>query len=522
MDRAKKLFALASLEELREPGRLLRSAFATRVHPRRVERVLYLDTFDRRLADAGGELEAVEAPDGHELSWRREEAPTMVARARVLPAFRDDLPPGALRRELETRIERRRLMEIARVERATEALDVLDDAEKTVVRVELVERRAREPGAPAEDGWRSLPPVVALRPVRGYDEWRERVERFLRAELGLVPHERGELADALAALGHAASADERAPLAPTTSALDALRAVLRQRLGSLRENEEGVVQDLDPEFLHDLRIAIRWTRVLLRRFRRVLPEPFAEHFAGEFRWLGRACGPTRDLDVLLERLDEHERSRDDAYPPPLAPLREFLVRERAREFAELVLALRSERYRTLVASWAELLERDPGALDPDSPAARPILEVASRCAWRSYKRLLRRGERLGPGSSAERFHALRIRGKTLRYVVESFRELYPPDEIERALRDLRRLQTALGALNDCEGQIALLENAANALSAEGRAAAETLIAIGRLAGRLEERRASQRERSIRRLRRLARRAGRERFRALFRDPGKPP
>ena len=69
-------------------------------------------------------------------------------------------------------------------------------------------------------------------------------------------------------------------------------------------------EQLDTEFLHDFRVALRRTRSLLGQIRDVFPAAAVEHFSSEFSWIGRLTGPPRDLDVLLLAL--RGRSRDIA------------------------------------------------------------------------------------------------------------------------------------------------------------------------------------------------------------------
>ena len=69
-------------------------------------------------------------------------------------------------------------------------------------------------------------------------------------------------------------------------------------------NEPGVRANLDTEFLHDFRVAIRRTRSLLRQIRHVIPLDVGRYFSTGFSWVGRLTGPLRDLDVLILALRE--------------------------------------------------------------------------------------------------------------------------------------------------------------------------------------------------------------------------
>ena len=82
-------------------------------------------------------------------------------------------------------------------------------------------------------------------------------------------------------------------------AATALATILTALLDALEANVPGTIRDIDTEFLHDLRIAVRWTRSALKLCGGALPAGLARDFRAEFRWLGDLTTPTRDLDVYL-------------------------------------------------------------------------------------------------------------------------------------------------------------------------------------------------------------------------------
>ena len=73
----------------------------------------------------------------------------------------------------------------------------------------------------------------------------------------------------------------------------------------------------------------------------------------------------------------------------------------------------------------------------------------------------------------ERLHDLRLAGKRLRYSLELFRESYGP-ELDTILRTLKKIQSALGRISDCDATERLVRSTGLA-DAEG--GAELLHAI---------------------------------------------
>ena len=68
-------------------------------------------------------------------------------------------------------------------------------------------------------------------------------------------------------------------------------SVLLHLLSAMRANEEGTLRDLDTEFLHDFRVAVRRTRSALSQIKDVLPAEIEERYRAEFGWLDRSPAP---------------------------------------------------------------------------------------------------------------------------------------------------------------------------------------------------------------------------------------
>jgi CHAD domain-containing protein len=200
----------------------------------------------------------------------------------------------------------------------------------------------------------------------------------------------------------------------------------------------------------------------------------------------------------------------------LAPLHDFLESHQRHEQRKLVAGLDSERYRRLLADWKSFLER-PAELDADGApnAGRPVLEVASARIHKVYRRVLKRGGRIGDDTPAESLHRLRIDCKKLRYLLEFFRGLYEPATVGRLIKALKKLQDNLGDFNDYEVQQEHLRAFGRRMLEEGEVRAETLMAMGRLVAELEEGQAEERRRFGRRFARFADKGNRRRFRELF-------
>jgi len=346
----------------------------------------------------------------------------------------------------------------------------------------------------------------------------------LREECGLLPAPAGELAHALEPLGRAPgdyTSKFELMLDPAISARDAATGIHLALLAGMSRNEEGTRRDLDSEFLHDFRVAIRRTRSALTQIREVYPALEVERFKEEFRWLFDETGPKRDLDVYLLKMEAYKEGLPGEVRADLDPLQEFLERKKRLAQDRLVAALDSERYRRLVEDWRAFLRGAPAGSLLARNAERPAREVASERIWRVYRRMVKRGRAIDADTPAAALHDVRIRGKKLRYLLEFFRSLYPEQATDRLVGELKRLQDNLGDFNDYRVQKQSLQRFAAEMAEEGSASVRTHLAMGRLLAQLEAGQAEERSRFARRFDRFASRQNRKTFARLFSQEGTP-
>ena len=283
----------------------------------------------------------------------------------------------------------------------------------------------------------------------------------------------------------------------------------------MRHNEPGLRENIDTEFVHDYRVAVRRTRSILGQLKRIFPpEPLA-HFRAEFKWLGAITSPVRDLDVYLLRMDEYRAHLPESARDDLTPLGVFLEKKQREAHAAMVAAMDSPRYQTLMQEWRAFLEAPLPEEPPTPDAGRPLREVVSERIWKTYRRTLREGRAIGPETPAEALHEMRITCKKLRYLLEIFRSLYPETVMRRLISALKNLQNVLGDHQDFAVQQEALQDFARQMAAEGVAPVETLTAMGRLEAYLAERQLQARAAFAESFARFASKKNRKRFEMLF-------
>lgn len=216
-------------------------------------------------------------------------------------------------------------------------------------------------------------------------------------------------------------------------------------LDSIHQHLPATLAGIDSEELHQLRVALRKTRALLRLFRKTLPQ--AERFKDDFKWLAAATGEVRDLDVLIMHA-QRSTATLGVTESHATPIIGKLRRERVAAQKKLGATLRGQRSRDLLEHWRQFLAILPTRTDLSPAADVPASTTVALLVIEQSRRLLQEGLIVGTGTDPHELHELRIRGKRLRYLLESFDDLIDLQRMEPLGRKLRKLQTVLGGHQD--------------------------------------------------------------------------
>lgn len=269
-----------------------------------------------------------------------------------------------------------------------------------------------------------------------------------------------------------------AALTAGQSPAGALSAVLAPALTAMLHNLRHLEQP-EPEFIHQARVALRRLRSALRVFRRdgVLARPLQRRVTAlnaPLRELGWALGAARDWDVFLgETLPALQRRLGADHDATCAAL--GAAAQTLREQARLAMHARLARVATARALLQlerlvfEAGQHAPGLAAPGPHAAPPagavrsapsasttsaLQRLAARTLTAQHEAALLSARRLG-ACSAEELHAARIEFKRLRYVLDMWSPLWPAgDEVYAAM--LAEVQQVLGEINDSAVALDLL------------------------------------------------------------------
>jgi triphosphatase len=199
-------------------------------------------------------------------------------------------------------------------------------------------------------------------------------------------------------------------------------------------------------------VPTRRMRAAMKVFEEALPER-ASWLRDELRWVARALGDVRDLDVQIERFQTWQEEADEESFGFLDRILTITHKRRAEARKNMLETLDSVRYERLLSSFAEMLRLGPAAeLKPaqtngKDQAGEPVTAAAPALISDRYRKWRKAAKRLDETSSPEAFHDLRKKGKRLRYTLEFVSEVYGKP-VQKRIKPLKALQDDLGDHQD--------------------------------------------------------------------------
>ncbi|WP_027528984.1 CYTH and CHAD domain-containing protein [Bradyrhizobium sp. WSM3983] len=269
------------------------------------------------------------------------------------------------------------------------------------------------------------------------------LERTTDAELDL--RSKADRGFQLAA-GTGGGAERAEPIAlnHALSPRKAFSVIAHSTLRQITANADPV-RAMDSEGVHQMRVGLRRLRAAISLFKDVLPRASTARIKSELKWLTNELAPARETDVFLKESIEPVAGQGVPKRGVRAIRRKF-ARQRAVAFERARNAAASARYRRMLIDVMEWIE----AGRPRAGDDRSIGAYAAEVLDRRIRKARKQGKQLSDLDPRQR-HKLRIRIKKIRYAVDFFESLYRDRDQNRlaSLSDgLKRIQSALGSLND--------------------------------------------------------------------------
>lgn len=229
-----------------------------------------------------------------------------------------------------------------------------------------------------------------------------------------------------------------APPAPKAPVVDHLKWSLAQHVRWLLAHDPGTRLGTEIESLHQMRVAARRLRAVLRTARPILLPAWVTPLEQELDWLSDLLGPVRDLDVQISyfmgeaaELDQRDRKLLEQFTSHL--------RSRRETAHQLLLSeLSSARYLGLIQRLRQAAQVPPVM---ESPL------TISQLAGRAFKKLRKAIRRLKASPSDAALHKIRILVKRARYAADLARWVVGKPAV-RFIKAARAAQDLLGIHQD--------------------------------------------------------------------------
>jgi CHAD domain-containing protein len=392
--------------------------------PRRLLTSTYYDTAQYDLAHAGITLR--HRVERGKQAWQLK-LPLMKDRLEVELVNRETVPPAMFCDFLFLHVRQRKLLPVAtlRVWRAgiRVRIDRIPVADVTIDHVSVIKDGARI------QSFREL----EIEKVNGKDDTLPDLERQLR-RAGAEDHDgRPKLFRALSL----AVPDPNPPPASDAPTVDHVRWALRRHGRWIVTHDPGARLGKEPESLHQMRVATRQLRAVLRAAKSLLIPEWADLLRVELRWLGQLLGQVRDLDVQLAYFLKESTLMDARDRRPLTSFIAHLETQRNDAQEVLLNGLKSARYVDLIRR----LQEAPS--DPSADSTMTLRDLAQQEFAKLHKTIRQTGHT--PNNAT--IHKIRIRTKRARYAAE-LAEPAVGKPAARFISKARAVQDALGMHQD--------------------------------------------------------------------------
>ncbi|HKY71038.1 MAG TPA: CYTH and CHAD domain-containing protein [Nitrospira sp.] len=217
-----------------------------------------------------------------------------------------------------------------------------------------------------------------------------------------------------------------------------LQYLLTRQLDTILSRDPGVRLGGESEDLHQMRVATRRMRSMLRIARPLLKPEWEEPLRDKLGWLGRQLGEARDLDVQIGYFKAQSAMVDASSRAAFERFIANLEQKRSRVQEKLVRQLRRPRYVTLINRLMDAVRE---------PAMAPNDISLPELARKAFKKLRKAVKALDDTASNNAWHYVRIMAKRARYAAE-LAEVCSGRAATRFIEKMKLIQDQLGDIQD--------------------------------------------------------------------------
>jgi CHAD domain-containing protein len=435
--------------------------------------------------------------------------PHSIADGIGVPAFWWDLPESNLRNYLQPIIRERALTALCTVSGETVRLTIRNGDGKNTATMTVQNRRLTT----NTENSISLQSLVTLSPLKGFEDTVGILDNLLDPHYRPISTEKiyKDLLDKTGSLFRITRLAYPPKIEPTWSIGHTIKTVAAHLIDELNEYREGIIDDIDTEFLHDFRVTIRRLRAVIGQSKKVLNLEVYNCIRENIKEIGGRTGSLRDLDVLMMK---------EKYYLSLSPARlqqglhrffSYISEQRKYEHEKLADYLQSGDYADTLKK--VIAEYSAPASVMCRNAEISTIDFSKKTIDRQYGKLRKKIDSFS--HNKEVIHAIRIDCKKLRYVLELFFQLYSLKAMKPAIKELKGFQSRLGDLHDLHVQQEMLLLALHGMEDSVYKSPEANAAVGGLITILSEKERLLSEEIEAALKEYRRKIGKEKIRTFL-------
>ncbi|MCW8929726.1 MAG: CHAD domain-containing protein [Gammaproteobacteria bacterium] len=354
-----------------------------------------------------------------------------------------DFPDSEAKETLKPILKLRALSPVYKGILKTEQLNLQDDEGKILVFCQLIS--IYEPERPRTPVMRQ----VRISPVTGYTKEYGQAVKLLR-ELEAFKPTLPPLESLLGAIGISPQLYTVKPqlyFPATMPSRSAVSSIIATMIEKQRLTEHGIIKDIDTEFLHHYRVAIRMVRAAIVQLKEVFPPQDVAVLKQRFGDLARETNYLRDIDVFILDKERYMSLLPESMRDDLLPMFSDFEKNRQTEAKRISRWIGSRVYRQEIDELQSLFINGYSAVETQW-SEKPTIELAVTKIQKTYKKIYKAALKINSNTPDDEIHNIRIDCKKLRYLLYFFGSEFKKKKLKVVLNHLKSLQDKLGVFND--------------------------------------------------------------------------
>jgi CHAD domain-containing protein len=363
-----------------------------------------------------------------------------------------DFPEGEARDILKGILDLRALYPVFQGKLKIEEVNLQDDEGKTLVFGQMIS--IFSPERPATPILRE----IKISSLTGYDDEYLQAVSILEQLRAFIPT-KTPLDTFYGAIGVAPTPYTVKPklnLDPQATTRTSVSSIIKTMIEKQRQTEQGIIKDIDTEYLHHYRVALRMIRAAIAQLKEVFPEQEQLKLKERFGALARDTNQLRDLDVFILDKERYMNLLPPALRDGLLPMYKDFEQSRSAEVKRVARRLSSKAYQNEIESLQSLFINGYSALET-AWSEKPTIELAVEKIQKRYRKIQKAASKITQDTPDEAIHSIRIECKKLRYLLYFFGDLFNKKQVKIAGNHLKSLQDTLGIFNDLSVQCDFLQ-----------------------------------------------------------------